>query len=121
MAYNGGIDQQVQQKVDAYRSNPGALQQRYKENQQLMDLLALQKIKSEKEQGAREMQMAMENRPETIAQQREQEVLGLTKQELSNKVDQVSGTMGPKTGRTAKKYTACSGWATSRAAYACCS
>jgi len=96
MAYNGGIDQQVQQKVDAYRSNPGALQQRYKENQQLMDLLALQKIKSEKEQGAREMQMAMENRPETIAQQREQEVLGLTKQELSNKVDQVSGTMGQK-------------------------
>ena len=96
MAYDGGIDQQVQQKVDAYRSNPGALQQRYKENQQLMDLLALQKIKSEKEQGAREMQMAMENRPETIAQQREQEVLGLTKQELSNKVDQVSGTMGQK-------------------------
>ena len=44
----GGLDQQINEKVDAYRNNPQALQQRYQQNQQLIDLLALQKLKSEK-------------------------------------------------------------------------
>jgi len=80
MAY--GIDDVVQKKVDAYRGNPAALQQRYAQNQELVDLLALQKMKSEKESAAREVQMQMQNTPNTIAQQREQEVLGLTKNEM---------------------------------------
>jgi len=80
---NGGLDQQIQQKVDAYRGNPQALMQRYQQNQQLLDLLALQKLKSEKEAAARQMQMQMQQQPQTVAQQREQEVLGLTKQELA--------------------------------------
>lgn len=80
---NGGLDQQVQQKVDAYRGNPQALMQRYQQNQQLLDLLALQKLKSEKEAAARQMQLQMQQTPQTVAQQREQEVLGLTKQELA--------------------------------------
>ena len=50
MAY--GIDDVVQKKVDAYRGNPAALQQRYAQNQELVDLLALQKMKSEKESAA---------------------------------------------------------------------
>ena len=80
MAY--GIDDVVQRKVDAYRGNPAALQQRYAQNQELIDLLALQKLKSEKEAAAREMKMQMQNSPKTIAEQREQEVLGLTKNEM---------------------------------------
>lgn len=77
-----GIDQEIQAKVDAYRGNPQALQQRYAQNQQLVDLLALQKLKSEKEAAAREMQMQMQQQPQTIKQQREAELLGMTKQEM---------------------------------------
>ena len=37
------INQDVQDRVDAFRGNPGALQQRYSMSQNLLDLLALQK------------------------------------------------------------------------------
>jgi hypothetical protein len=76
------IDQEIQSKVDAYRGNPQQLMQRYQQNQQLVDLLALQKLKSEKESAAREMQMQMQQQPGTIAQQREAELLDMTKQEM---------------------------------------
>jgi predicted GIY-YIG superfamily endonuclease len=55
----GGIDQQIQQRVDAYRDNPQQLMQRYQQNQELIDLLAMQKLKSEKDAAAREIQMQM--------------------------------------------------------------
>jgi len=79
-----GIDQEVQSKVDAYRGNPNALAQKYQQNQQLIDLLALQKLKSEKESAAREMQLKMGGQQmPTVAEARESEVLDLTKQELA--------------------------------------
>ena len=84
MIGTSGIDQEVQAKMDAYRGNPNALAQKYSQNQQLIDLLALQKLKSEKESAAREMQMKMGGQQmPTIADAREQEVLDLTKQELA--------------------------------------
>jgi hypothetical protein len=58
------IDQEIQSKVDAYRSNPQQLMQRYQQNQQLVDLLALQKLKSEKESAARDMQLQMQQQPQ---------------------------------------------------------
>lgn len=80
----------VEDRVAAYRGNPAPLQQRYAMSQDLLDLLALQKIKSEKEAAARQMQLAMGQQaaaqgaePPTIAQQREQEVHDLTKNELA--------------------------------------
>ena len=76
------IDQEIQRKVDAYRSNPQALQQRYAQNQQLIDLLALQKLKSEKDAAAKQMQLQMAQNPQTIKQQRERELLDRTKQEM---------------------------------------
>jgi hypothetical protein len=83
------IDQQVASRVAAYRGNPQALQQRYAMSQELIDLLALQKIKSEKEAAARDMQLKMAQQqaangeaPATVAEQREKEVMDLTKQEL---------------------------------------
>ena len=79
---NGGIDDQVQQRVDAYRSKPQELQKSYAQNQQLIDLLALQKIKSEKDAVARQMQMQAQQTPQTIAQQREQEMMQRTKDEM---------------------------------------
>jgi hypothetical protein len=85
-----GIDQQIQTKVDAYRNNPGALQQRYQQNQELLDLLALQKLKSEKDAAARDIQMQMAQDPQTIKQQRERELVDRTKQDM---VQQTAGIM----------------------------
>jgi len=79
---NGGIDNQVQQRVDAYRNKPQELQQSYAKNQQLIDLLALQKLKSEKDAMARQMQMQAQQNPQTIAQQREAEMMQRTKDEM---------------------------------------
>ena len=85
-----GLDQAIQAKMDAYRSDPRKLQQRYQQNQQLLDLLALQKLKSEKEAAARDMSMKMQMNPNTIKQQRERELLDMTKKEL---IDQTGGIM----------------------------
>lgn len=83
----------VEDRVAAYRGNPAPLQQRYAMSQDMLDLLALQKIKSEKDAAARQMQMAMAQQqaaqggePPTIAQQREQEVRDLTKNELAQQI-----------------------------------
>lgn len=80
----------VEDRVAAYRGNPAPLQQRYAMSQDLLDLLALQKIKSEKEAAARDMQLklgqqaaAQGGEPPTIAAQREKEVMELTKNELA--------------------------------------
>lgn len=89
----GGLDQQINEKVDAYRSNPQALQQRYQQNQQLIDLLALQKLKSEKDAAARDMQMKMQQQPQTIKDQREAELLQRTKDDM---VKQTAGVMQQK-------------------------
>ena len=87
---------QVDDKAEQYINNPQALQQLYQQNPQLIDLLALQKIKSQKEAAAREMQLQMSKQsgqPQTIAQQREQQVLDMTKQEM---VGQQAGNLGNK-------------------------
>ena len=85
-----GIDSLVQDKVNAYRGQPDKLAQSYQMSQQLVDLLALQKLKSEKEAAARDIQLQMAKQgggsPPTIAQQREKEVLDMTRQELAKQV-----------------------------------
>ncbi len=90
---DGGLDAQVEQRMDAYRGNPQKLQQRYGQNKELLDLLALQKLTSEKKQVAADMQLKAENNPNTIAQQREAEALELTKSAMG-------GTLGELAGRT---------------------
>jgi len=84
------IDQEIAQRVDAYRGNPQALQQRYAANQELLDLLALQRLKSEKDDAMRKVQMEMEQNPQTIKQQKERQLLEMTKQDLTN---QTAGIM----------------------------
>lgn len=86
MAGLGSVDD----RVSAYMGNPKPLEQRYAMTQDLLDLLALQKIKSQKEAAARQMQlqMAQQNAQDgqanmTVAQQREQEVNEMTKNELA--------------------------------------
>ena len=89
----GGIDSQVQDKMDTYRSNPQALQKAYGIGKQTIDLLALQKLTTEKKQAAAAMQAAQQQQPGTIAEQREAEALGLIKAETNN-------TLGDLTSRT---------------------
>jgi len=78
--------------MDAYRGNPQALAQRYQQNQQLVDLLALQKLKSEKEAAARSLQMQQPDAGglPTVAQQREEEVMDMTRQEVAQQVGQAA-------------------------------
>lgn len=89
------IDRDVEARMDAYRGNPQALAQKYAVGQELLDLIALQKLKSEKESAMRDMQlqMAQQGKPPTIAQRREAEVLGMTKDEI---LQQQGGIMKQK-------------------------
>jgi len=84
------IDQEIAQRVDAYRGNPQVLQQRYAANQELLDLLALQRLKSEKDDAMRKVQLEMQQDPQTIKQQKERQLLEMTKQDLTN---QTAGIM----------------------------
>jgi len=85
------IDQEVASRVQEFKGKPQELQQKYAVSQQLIDLLALQKIKSMQESAARQMQMQMAQQQaangessSTVAQQREKEVMDMTTQELAN-------------------------------------
>jgi hypothetical protein len=89
-----GIDQQVQQTADAYRGKPQMLQQKYAQNQQLIDLLALQKLKSDKEEAARKLALdSGAQGKSTILDQRESEALDTAKKEV---MDEQAGIMQNK-------------------------
>ena len=87
----GNITQAVGTKVGAYRNNPQALEEQLANNQQLLDLLALQKVKSEKESAKNQLLLSEQQNPNTILAQREQEVLAMNKDDL---VKQTAGIMG---------------------------
>jgi hypothetical protein len=86
MAGLGSVDD----RVNAYKGDTKPLEKRYAMTQDLLDLLALQKIKSEKDAAARDMQLKMAQQQQqdgqasmTVADQRAQEVDTLTKNELA--------------------------------------
>jgi len=62
--------------------------QRYGQSQSLLDLLALQKLKSEKEAAMRNMQAQMQPRMDTVKDQREQQVLDMTRNEVAQQAMQ---------------------------------
>ena len=87
MAYGiGSILGDIDQKADTYRNNPDALAQSYQQNQQLIDLLVLQKLKTDKEAAQRDMQAKMQTPASTIKDQREQQVMGMTRNEVAQQV-----------------------------------
>ena len=90
------IDRIVEQRADAYRNNPAALQKNYQVSQDLLDLLALQKIKSEKDAAKREIEMSQNPESKTVAEQRANEAIGRTKEEL---LEQVGGIAKLQKGR----------------------
>ena len=91
-----GIDNLIQERVDTYSGNPAMLEQRYGKNQDLIDLLALQRLKSEKDAAARQIQMQMDQSPSTVKQQLEQE---LTQRTLQDAQQQVGAGMQREAGQ----------------------
>jgi hypothetical protein len=81
-----GIDSLVGNRADLFANNPQGLQQRYAQSQDLLDLLALQKLKTDKEAAARNMQMQMQAPAGTVKDQREQQLLDMTKREIAQQV-----------------------------------
>ena len=97
---DGGLDAQVEQRMDTYRGNPTQLQKRYGQSKELLDLLALQKLTAEKKEVAAAMQLEQAQQPGTIAEQREAEALELVKQEQAGTLGELqartSATLGQK-------------------------
>lgn len=77
-----GIDSIINTRADAFTNNPQALMQRYAMGQDLLDLLALQKLKQDKEAAARSLQMGMQVPQGTIKDQLQGQVMDMTKREV---------------------------------------
>ena len=77
-----GIFEEVSMRESAYANNPQALQQRYAQSQQLIDLLALQQLNNEKQAAANQIQASMQTNPSTVRDQLEQEALMTSRNEI---------------------------------------
>ena len=112
----GGIDSQIQDKMDAYRSNPQALKKAAGVSKQTVDVMALQKLIAEKKEVAAAMQLEANQQPGTIAEQREKEaieqIMGEQKRSLGELTQQTAGTLNTKALSTTSSY-ATTGWTTS--------
>ena len=91
MLRSQGIDATVDRTMDAFRGREGQLNQRYNMSKNLIDLLALQKLKNEQDSKAREIQLSMQQDPATVKQQMEGEMLERSRQEV---VKQTAGLLG---------------------------
>ena len=96
MYRRGGIDSQIEQRKMQFGKNPQALQQRYGQSKQLLDLLALQQIAEEQKQKSQMMQMQMQQNPTTIAEQVEQEALQGKKAEMAQSLQGMQAMRAPK-------------------------
>jgi hypothetical protein len=82
------IDQDVRQIMDAYRGNPGALQEQYALDNNLLKLLALSRLKEKTDAAARQLALSQQGQPGTIASQMGAEARERTVGEV---IKQVSG------------------------------
>jgi hypothetical protein len=69
------IDSQINDRMQTYSGNPQALQQRYAQTQELVDLLALQKMKNDRAAATSAVQGAMQTDTNTYKGQLEQEAM----------------------------------------------
>lgn len=96
MIPRGGIDSQIDQRKAQFGANPQALQQRYGQSKDLLDLLALQQIAKEQEQKSQMMALQMQQNPATIATQLEQEVLQGKKAGMAQSLQGMQAMRAPK-------------------------
>ena len=80
------IDREINALKEAYRGNLQALKDRYAKSKNLVELLALQSMKSELDEKQNSIAMMMNTNPATIKQQREQEVFGRTAQDVAQQL-----------------------------------
>ena len=71
----GNIDSQINDRMQMYSGNPQALQQRYAQTQELVDLLALQKMKNDRAAATNAVQGAMQTDTSTYKGRLEQEAM----------------------------------------------
>jgi len=76
----GNIDQQVNDKADSMQMQGKTSTV----SRDLLDVMATQKIAREKEAAMKELQMAQQQNPNTIKDQLEQKVMGMTQGEMTN-------------------------------------
>ena len=75
-----GIDRQIQARMALGQDR---LQQEYAQTQQLIDLLALQKLSKEKAEAARAIQASMQTNPATVKDQLEQQLTAQNRQGIA--------------------------------------
>ena len=78
-----GIESSISDTAKAFQSNPQALQQRYAQKQDLFDLLALNMIKKQQAAAKNTLAMSQQNKPGTLLEQMEKQVIGNAKEEMS--------------------------------------
>ena len=76
-----GIDRQIQARMALGQDR---LQQEYAQTQQLIDLLALQKLSKEKAEAARAIQASMQTNPATVKDQLEQQLTAQNRQGIAS-------------------------------------
>ena len=102
------LNKEVSDRVKTYRSNPKKLQERYQMSQELLDLLALQQIKSEQSAVANDMklkQAAMN--PEasmTTKEKLTQNVVGTKTQEMASQIGGAYANMNKKRKAAMSKF-----------------
>lgn len=102
------LNKEVSDRVKTYRSNPKKLQERYQMSQELLDLLALQQIKSEQSAIANDMklkQAAMN--PEasmTTKEKLTQNVVGTKTQEMASQIGGAYANMNKKRKAAMSKF-----------------
>jgi len=77
-----GIFEEVQMREDIFANNPQALQQRYAQTQELVDLLSLQRVSNLQQAAKNQITAAMQTKPGTRVEQLEQEVLSGARSEV---------------------------------------
>ena len=85
----GNIDQQVNDKADSMQMQGKTSTV----SRDLLDVMATQKIAREKDTALKELQMAQQQNPNTIKDQLEQKVMGMTQNEMTN---QTAGIMAQR-------------------------
>jgi len=76
-----GIDRQIQARMALGQDR---LQQEYAQTQQLIDLLALQKLSKEKAEAARAIQASMQTNPATVKDQLEQQLVAQSREGIAS-------------------------------------
>ena len=90
MAY--GIDSEISARTDAYSNNPQALQKSYKQSGNVLDLIALERIKRDLEAKRQEIALQYGQKAEqqkTVAEQTLEETKGLIQKDVTDRTSEL--------------------------------